>query len=101
MAGLRAEAGLHMHEDWGARLAAAGFVVEQERRTDIDLRPPLPAAAGRYARVCLERMPHRLEGRLDPRELAALEKLAAGVADRGDLTIRATRTVWQARRPLT
>ena len=100
MAEVRAEAGMHLHEDWGARLSEAGFVVERERRTDIELRPPLPTAAGRYARVCLERMPHRLEGRLDPRDLGALETLAAGIADRDDLTVRATRTVWQARRPL-
>ncbi|MGA5299935.1 class I SAM-dependent methyltransferase [Nucisporomicrobium flavum] len=100
LAALRDEAGLHMHEDWGDRLAKAGFAVEEERRADIDLRPPLPPAAGRYAQVSLGRMAPRLEGRLDPADLAALEALAAGVADRDDLTVRTTRTVWLGRRPV-
>jgi len=99
LAEARTEAGLHMHEDWGSHAAKAGFVVEDVRRTDIDLRPPLPAATGRYAEVSLGRMPHRLEGRLDPADLAAFERVAAGIADRGDLTVRTTRTVFLARRP--
>nr|MDT0656927.1 class I SAM-dependent methyltransferase [Micromonospora sp. DSM 115978] len=100
MARIRDEAGLHMHEDWGVRLTQAGFTVEAERRFDIDLRPPLPAAAGRYAQVCLERMRHGLDGRLDPDDVTALDALVAGLPGRDDLTVRATRTVWLARRPL-
>ncbi len=92
----RTEAGLHMHEDWGARLTAAGFAIEAERRFDIDLRPPLPAAAGRYAQVTLQRVRHGMADRLSEDDLAALDRLAA---DLPELHIRATRTVWLARRP--
>ncbi|MFB9832539.1 class I SAM-dependent methyltransferase [Actinoallomurus acaciae] len=99
LAEIRAEAGLHMNEDWGVRLAGAGFTVEAERRFDIDLRPPLPAAAGRYAQVSFQRTRHRLEGRLDADDLAALDTITAGLLDRDDLTVQATRTVWLARRP--
>jgi SAM-dependent methyltransferase len=99
LAEARAEAGLHMGEDWGVRLAKAGFTVEAERHVDIALHPPLPAATGRYAQVSFQRMRHGLDGRLDPHDLAALDALAAGVLGRADLTVRATRTVWLARRP--
>lgn len=95
----RAEAGMHMHEDWGARLAAAGFAVEARRHFDIALRSPLPAAAGRYAEVGLRRMRDGLDGRLSAADLAALGALADGIAGRDDLTVRTTRTVWLARRP--
>ncbi len=95
----RAEAGMHMDEDWSARLAEAGFTVEAERRFDIALRPPLPAAAGRYARLCMERMRDGLADRIGAEDLATLDALAAGIADRDDLTVRTTRTVWLARRP--
>ncbi|MFI5896286.1 class I SAM-dependent methyltransferase [Actinoplanes sp. NPDC051513] len=86
---MRHEAGLHMHEDWGARLRKAGFELRGERRFDIELRPPLPANAVRYAEVTLHRMRDRLADRLSPDELAALTAPAPG-----ELTIRATRTVW-------
>jgi hypothetical protein len=43
-------------------------------------------------------MGHRLEGRLSAPELAALEKVVAGLADRADLSVRTERTVWLARR---
>ena len=99
LAQARLQAGLRMGEDWTAHLRAAGFAVEAERRFDIALSPPLPAAAGRYARLCLERMRHGLDGRLSGDDLAALDTLAAGIADRADLTVRTTRTVWLARRP--
>ncbi|KXK61291.1 hypothetical protein AWW66_14200 [Micromonospora rosaria] len=99
LAEIRAEKGLHMTEDWAARLVEAGFTVEAERRFDIALRAPLPAATGRYAHLTLARMRHGLDGRLPAPDLAALDTIAAGVASRTDLTVRATRTVWLARRP--
>ena len=99
LAAMRTEAGLHMHEDWGARLTQAGFTVEAERRFDIDLRPPLPAAAGRYAEVSLQRVRHRLAERLDAADLAVLDETLAGIRDREDLVVRTDRTVWLARRP--
>jgi trans-aconitate methyltransferase len=57
------------------------------------------AATGRYAQASLQRMRHALDGRLDANDLAALDAVAAGVLGRDDLTVRATRTVWLARRP--
>lgn len=99
LAGIRAEAGMHIGEDWGVHLAKAGFTVEAERRFDIALQAPLPAAAGRYAQASLQRMRHGLDGRLDADDLAALDTVAAGVLGRDDLTVRTTRTVWLARRP--
>jgi ubiquinone/menaquinone biosynthesis C-methylase UbiE len=103
LAEIRAEAGMHIGEQWGVRLAKAGFTVEAERRLDIALQAPLPAATGRYAQVSLQRMRHGLDDRLAADDLAALDAaldaLAAGVLDRDDLTVRTIRTVWLARRP--
>ncbi|GIM89121.1 class I SAM-dependent methyltransferase [Paractinoplanes toevensis] len=99
LARFRQEAGLHMGEDWGARLKAAGFALEGERRFDIELRPPLPPNAVRYAQVTLQRTRQRLADRLTGDELTALDAAVAGAPDRNDLTIRATRDVWIGRRP--
>ncbi|MEV4620606.1 class I SAM-dependent methyltransferase [Asanoa sp. NPDC049573] len=98
MARRRDEAGLHMHENWPTRINTAGFGAVNERRFDIDLRPPLPPATARYAEVSLLRMRDALEGRLATADLAALEKAATGTATRTDLSVRTTRTVWLARR---
>ena len=89
-----------MGEQWRVHLAEAGFTVEAERHFDIVLQPPLPAATGRYAQVSLQRMRHGLDGRLSTSDFAALDALTAGVPGRDDLTVRATRTVWLARRPM-
>ncbi len=94
----RREHGMHMGENWGARLKAAGFEVEGERRFDIELTPPLPANAVRYARLCLQRTRHGLADRLDADDLAALDTYAATLDSRDDLTVRATRMVWVGRR---
>ncbi|WP_329103569.1 class I SAM-dependent methyltransferase [Micromonospora sp. NBC_01699] len=98
MAKRRAEAGLHMHENWGDRITQAGFKAVTERHIDIDLRPPLPAATARYAEVCLLRMRHGLDERLSSSDLAALNKVVAGLGDRDDLSVRTERTIWLARR---
>ncbi|GIF62360.1 methyltransferase [Asanoa ishikariensis] len=98
VAHLRHEAGMHMHENWGDRATHAGFEAVTRRHFDIDLRPPLPAAAARYAEVTLHRMRERLEGRLSTSDLTALDKAVAGLAGRDDLSVRTTRTVWLARR---
>ncbi len=94
----RHEAGLHMHENWGERMSQAGFASITQRHFDIDLRPPLPASAARYAALSLGRMRHGLEGRLPSSDLAALDKVVASLADRDDLNVRTERTVWLARR---
>lgn len=97
MARHRASAGMHMDEDWGARLEVAGFERAGEHRFDISLRPPLPGPSLRYARVCLSRMRERCNDALDPQDLAALEGIVENLSEQ-DLTIRATRLVWIGRR---
>ncbi|MCO1660592.1 class I SAM-dependent methyltransferase [Pseudonocardia humida] len=99
LARMRHEHGMHMGEDWGVRLTAAGFEVKGERRFDIELRPPLPPRAARYAQVSLQRVRHGLADRLSSDDVAALDALATTVGDRDDLVVRATRSVWIGRRP--
>ncbi|GAA0579816.1 class I SAM-dependent methyltransferase [Paractinoplanes ferrugineus] len=99
LARMRQEGGLHMGEDWGARLKAAGFELEGERRFDIVVRPPMPENAVRYAQITLERTRDRLADRLTADELAALDTYVATLPNRDDLTISATRDVWIGRRP--
>jgi SAM-dependent methyltransferase len=93
----------HLGSDWGPWLSRAGFAVEAKQVFAVSLAPPLPAAAGRYAQACLRRMRPGLEGRVSAVDLATLDTLIGsdgpdGVLRRGDLAVRATRTVWMARR---
>ncbi|MCG0286887.1 trans-aconitate 2-methyltransferase [Streptomyces sp. PSAA01] len=90
--------------DWGPRLSAAGFTVEVERPFTIDPRPPLPESVGRYAQASLGMLRSRVAEKLSPEDLATLDHLIDsdgpdGVARRDDLTVRAERTLWAARRP--
>ncbi|MGK5684391.1 class I SAM-dependent methyltransferase [Actinoplanes sp. URMC 104] len=96
---LRREGGMHMHENWGARLTAAGFDLAGERTFELEIPAPLPPAARRYAQVTFARMRERLADRLSADDLAALDDAAATAAHRDDLTVRATRMVWVGRRP--
>ncbi len=94
----------HLGSDWGPHLERAGFAIDAERHFAIDLAPPLPAAAGRYARTSLRRMRSGLQGLIGAGDLATLDTLIDsdgpdGVLRRADLTVRARRTVWVARRP--
>ncbi len=94
----------HLGSDWGPRLRQAGFDVEAERIFAIDLAPPLPDAAGRYARACLLRLRSGLDGRLSAADLATFATLLdsdgpGSILRRDDLTVRTTRTIWAARRP--
>jgi ubiquinone/menaquinone biosynthesis C-methylase UbiE len=99
LAQARDDAGMHMHENWPARLTEAGFTVEAERRFDVALRPPLPAQAPRYALLSLCQARDGLAGRLSAEDLAELEALATTLPSRDDLTVRTSRMVWLARRP--
>jgi ubiquinone/menaquinone biosynthesis C-methylase UbiE len=99
LAQARDDAGMHMHEDWPARLTEAGFVVEAQRRFDVALRPPLPARTPRYALLSLCQARDGVAGRISAEDLAELEALAATIPSRDDLTVRASRMVWLARRP--
>ena len=100
----RAKALPHLGSDWGVRLSTAGFTVEAVRTFAIELTPPLPASTARYAQASLIRMRTGLDGQMSPEDLSALDVLigsdgAEGVLQRRDLTVRAERTVWIARRP--
>jgi len=93
----------HLGSDWAPRLRGAGFDVVAERDFAIDLTPPLPAAARRYAQASLRRLRSGVDGRLSEGDLAALDALIDGegpdgVLRRTDLTVRTTRTVYMAER---
>ncbi|MGW2281184.1 class I SAM-dependent methyltransferase [Streptomyces sp. NPDC001770] len=99
----RTAAGMHMAEDWGARLREAGLDVVAERVVAIDLTAPLPAATGRYVQASLTRVRSALDGVLDAEDLATLDALTEadgphGVLHRDDLTVRTERSVWVAGR---
>ena len=96
LARMRTEHGMHMDEDWTARLTAAGFTVEADRRFDLDLRPPLPPETARYAELSLTRMRHGLTGRIDEHDLEALDRATADALATGNLRVRTVRTVWTA-----
>lgn len=88
---------------WGPRLSDAGFTVEGERRSVIDLAPPLPEVTGRYAQASLHRIRPALEGLLDPEDLTSLDTLLAddgsdSLPSRNDLSVRTSRSTWVARR---
>jgi SAM-dependent methyltransferase len=94
----------HLGSDWGPRLTKAGFTVEAERIFTVDLTPPLPVSAGRYAQASLRRMRSGLDGQLSADDLAALDTLLdsdgpEGILQRDDLGVRTARPVWVARRP--
>jgi SAM-dependent methyltransferase len=94
----------HFGADWGPRLSAVGFTIEGERTVAVELTPPLPAAAPRYAQASLRRMRDAIQDQLSADDLAALDALLDGdgpdsILKRGDLSVRAARPVWVARRP--
>jgi SAM-dependent methyltransferase len=94
----------HLGDDWGIRLARAGFVAELEWPVAIELTAPLPPAAQRYAQITLRRMRAHLADALDADDLASLDSVIEsdgpeGVLRREDLSVRANRTVWMGRRP--
>ncbi|MFJ6698132.1 class I SAM-dependent methyltransferase [Streptomyces sp. NPDC091272] len=103
LAGQHAEAVPHLGDDWGSRLTAAGFAVAAERRFDIRLSAPLPAATGRYARATLARLRDHFRDDMDTEDIAALAVLLDGdgpgsILRRDDLTVRTTRLLWVGRK---
>ncbi|MFJ9033672.1 class I SAM-dependent methyltransferase [Streptomyces sp. NPDC102274] len=90
--------------DWTDNLTRAGFILEAKRPFVIDLRAPLPGAAGRYAQISLRKLRSHADGRLPEADLALLDTVLDsdgpdGIPRREDLTVRTTRTTWAARRP--
>jgi SAM-dependent methyltransferase len=101
---LQSEQVPELGSDWRPRLTAAGFTIAAERTFAIALDPPLPAQAGRYAQLSLDRLRSGLADRLDPADQEALAVLVAddgpgSVRHRDDLAVRAARRAWLARRP--
>jgi SAM-dependent methyltransferase len=104
LAARRAEELPHLGADWGPRLEQAGFAPVTQRTFAIDLTPPHPPAAGRYAWGSLRRARSRLEGELAADDVATLDTLLdrdgpGSLLHRDDLVIRGTRTAWIGRRP--
>jgi SAM-dependent methyltransferase len=104
LARLLAEQVPEMGADWATRLTAAGFTVTAERVFEVVLAPPLPPATGRYAQLSLDRLRTGLADQLTPADRTALATLVAddgpdSLRHRDDLTVRATRLAWLARRP--
>lgn len=104
LTGARAEEVPHLGSDWGPHLRQAGFIIEAERHFAIDLTPPLPDAAGRYAQASLRRMRSGLDDLMSADDLATLDTVVGsdgpgGVLRRDDLVVRAARTIWVASRP--
>jgi SAM-dependent methyltransferase len=93
---MRAEDMPHLGDNWGEHLTRAGFVVERERTFDVDLTPPLPPAAGRFASASFRRMREGLAERLGADDLDRLEALSEAPPE----FVRTARTVWLARRPI-
>lgn len=92
-----------MGGDWGPRLEAAGLVVEHSRELTVDPAAVAPPLLGTYAAAALAATRDATAGRLEPREVAALDALVSGgphdVRHRGDLQVTGRRTAWIARRP--
>lgn len=94
----------HLGDDWTARITAAGFVVEEQRTFRTQLAAPLPESARRYAQLSLSRTRGRVEGELSGEDLAVLDALLdetspESLLHREDLSVRASRIAWAARRP--
>jgi SAM-dependent methyltransferase len=92
------------HPDWTEPLDAAGFHSVEKRTFVIDLPSPQPAATGRYAAAYVGRIAPALTSLLSDNDRATLAILLddtdpRSLARRADLTVRATRTAWAARRP--
>ena len=106
VAAINAEVMPHIGDDWGRRLADAGFAVEEKRTFNIGIGAPLSLSevARRYAQVSLGRMRARLEGVLSSEDLAELDVLLdpeqpESLTRRNDLYVSGRRFAWAARRP--
>jgi len=89
------------HPRWTAALEAAGFSDVSEHRVALEVSSPVDLVQ-RYADAYLRLIVSSLRERLSTPDVAALEALLTGpgaLATRPDLTVRASRTLWVARRP--
>jgi SAM-dependent methyltransferase len=93
----------HLGADWSPRLTAAGFTIAGQHTINVHLEAPPTEATRRYAFISLRRMRDRFADSLQAEDVAALDRLLDtdgphGILRRNDLTVRAERTVWAARR---
>ena len=94
------------YPDWTQHLERAGFAVLEQRTFTYERHPAdddARSGAARYAHAVFGRVRSGLADRLDAEDLATLDVLVAAdgpesLLQRGDLTVRSTRTVWAARR---
>lgn len=98
-----AQADWNAHPNWRPHLQKAGFEITGEHNFDIETDRETPGI-DRYARAFLSRMRGGLDDRLAPDDLDCLDRLLDddspdALLRRGDLTVRASRTAWAARRP--
>ncbi|MTE17651.1 methyltransferase domain-containing protein [Streptomyces sp. TRM43335] len=101
--GFHAEHVPHRGADWGPKLTAAGFTIEDERTVTVTIEGERSEAIGRYAHGSLRRVRDVAAPALSPEDLAALDELLDtdspnGLLRRADLAVRTERTVWAARR---
>jgi len=96
-------AGWNAHPDWRSQLERAGFEVAEQRTFTVE-PSPAPASIRRYAHAYLTRFRSALDGQLTTEDAETLDRLLAddgpeSVLRRRDLSLRASRTAWAARRP--
>ncbi|MGH3151240.1 MAG: class I SAM-dependent methyltransferase [Streptosporangiaceae bacterium] len=94
----------YLGADWGQLMTRAGFAGVAERAFEIDLTPPLPAAAGRYVQANLRLFQSHVAESMAADDLAVLDTLTgddgpASALHRQDLAIRGTKILWTASRP--
>ncbi|MFV0132715.1 methyltransferase [Streptomyces sp. HMX87] len=91
-------------EDWPALLSAAGLKPSGTRSFLLDLPAPVSDPARAYVAAQLSRLRERVAGRVDPDDLATLDRLLdpddeAGVHRRPDVFVLVAHTVYTAVRP--
>lgn len=102
-AALATSAGRAMHPRWGAALQESGFTDLVEQRFTLRTGTPPPVTAS-FVAAYLSRVRPALDDRLSVADLTVLDNLLSGhgphaLVNRTDLTVRADRTAWLARRP--
>ncbi|MEV0899859.1 class I SAM-dependent methyltransferase [Actinoplanes sp. NPDC049802] len=94
----RAEHLPHIGADWPARLHAAGYTVLESRELVVDLAPPLPAPAVRYAVATLRRFRAGVAERLSAEDRETLDTLLADdgrvLRHHPGLSVHSTRSAW-------
>lgn len=93
----------HRGADWGPKLTAAGFTIEDERTVTVNIESSRNEGVGRYALESLRRIRNSVTDALAAEDLAALDRLLDTdsphtILRRDDLVVRTERAVWAARR---